>query len=480
MKKETKRNLAFAVGDIFGGGSFNIINFLYPAYIALQVGIPLALSGVIMFIARIWDAVIDPMLGQISDRTKPGRLGKRRIYILIGAPLVILTLFLTFFPWGFQSMGLKFAAVLISYMLFCTTQSLIMIPYYSLASEITSDYDRRTKANTLRLGFSIFSSIVCVAVPGMLVTPGDGASYIRMALIFGVCFAIPLLITALFAREDVFSPKVETKLKFKDLIQPLKLRPFRQYLGMHIATSFTMAVLSGLFFFYINYWVMAGEFAKTGSSPMIGMIAAGIMFATQIVALPFYLNRIKKSTKSAAYRLGSVIWIVTALALLFIPKDLPQIWLLLAFAAAIGFGVCGPGLVPHTMLGDVVNVGAVKFKQPLEGAFSGLQNFISQLSQALGMLIVMAAIGWAGFKESSYENGVQIIPLTQTDGAMLALRLFMSLTPLLVMGAGILISTRYRVTKQAQEKAQELYERIASESPSEKLDKDCADFLASM
>lgn len=482
MQKSTKgRDLAFAVGDVFGGGSFNIVNFLYPAYIALQVGIPLALSGVIMFIARIWDAIIDPMIGQISDRTKGGgRFGKRRIYLLIGSPLIIVAMFLMFFPWAMESVAIKFVAVLISYMLFCFVQSMIMIPYYSLGCELTPDYNKRNKANTIRLGFSIFSSIICVVVPGMIATPGNGTSYMVMTLIFGSAFAITLLITALFAKEEKMSPPLKTKINFRELFMPLKLRPFRQFLCMQIATSFTMAVMSGLFFFYINYWLMASEFAKTLQGPFLGMIAAGIMFLVQIVALPFYLRMIKKVSKPAAYRLGALIWIISALVMFIVPKDMPMPWLILVLAAIIGFGISGPGLIPHTLLGDVADVGAVKFKQQMEGGFSGLQNLINQLSQALGMLVVMAAIGWAGFQESYYENGSQIIPAVQTDGAMLALRLFMSLTPLVLLSIAMFISTKYRVTQQVQAKSKTLIERRLNGENSAEFDAECTEFVNSL
>ena len=81
MKKELKKKLAFASADIFGGGSFNIINFLYPVFLAGTVGIKAYWIAVIVLVVRIWDAVTDPLMGHISDRTK-SRMGKRRIYLV--------------------------------------------------------------------------------------------------------------------------------------------------------------------------------------------------------------------------------------------------------------------------------------------------------------------------------------------------------------------------------------------------------------
>ena len=95
-KLKTKTKIAFACGDIFGGGAFNIINFLYPAYAALTLGLGASLAGIIVMISKIWDAVTDPIMGQISDRTS-SKMGKRRIYILVASPFVVLSLFLLFF-----------------------------------------------------------------------------------------------------------------------------------------------------------------------------------------------------------------------------------------------------------------------------------------------------------------------------------------------------------------------------------------------
>jgi oligogalacturonide transporter len=97
MKKLTLgRKLAFASCDVLGGGAFNIINFLYPGFLALTVGLSAYWISAIVLVGRIWDAVIDPIIGQLSDGTR-SRYGKRRIYMIVAAPLVLAALFLMFY-----------------------------------------------------------------------------------------------------------------------------------------------------------------------------------------------------------------------------------------------------------------------------------------------------------------------------------------------------------------------------------------------
>lgn len=259
------RKLAFAVCDIFGGGSFNIINFLYPGFLAVTVGLSAYHIGLVMLIARVWDAVSDPLMGYLSDATNNRRFGKRRVYLIAAAPLVLLSLFLMFYPWHSPSVGIRFTAVLLSYVFFCTVQTMVMIPYYSLSSEISTDYRERAGANSLRLGFSIFSSILCVAVPGMIVGAFEGdRGYIVMSLIFGALFGLSVLLTGLFAREEIVTPPIREKPDPKSWVRYLKIGPFRQYLGMMLCLQLTMAIMSALFFFYVDYYLRADLTAAGG------------------------------------------------------------------------------------------------------------------------------------------------------------------------------------------------------------------------
>jgi oligogalacturonide transporter len=444
--KELRKKLAFASADIFGGGSFNIINFLYPGFLALTVGINPFWIGFIMLVARGWDAITDPLMGHISDRTK-SKLGKRRIYLVFASPFVLISMYFLFFPYAFSDATLRIIAVLLSYLVFTTVQTSVMIPYYSLSSEITSDYQKRASYNSYRLAFSIFSSILCVAVPGIVVSMYADAAigYQVMSISFGLLFALSVLFTGLFAREEIQTPIVETKLSIKEMVKPLSLRPFRQYLGMFLVLQMSMAIMSGLFFFYVDFYITQSE-TLSGQSTMVGLISAALMFSMQIVALPIYIKIISKWGKTFAYRIGAYLWIFTALFILVIPQNVTPLVIYL-IAALMGLGISGPGLVPHTMYGDVVDAGQIKFKDRLDGQMSGFTNFINKIAQAIGLSLVMFAIGLAGFQEK-IPGGDAVV--SQPDSAMLAIKIIMALAPLIFMSIGIYISFKYRIDAKKQ------------------------------
>jgi len=327
-----------------------------------------------------------------------------------------------------------------------------MIPYYSLSSEISSDYQERASYNSYRLAFSIFSSIICVAVPGIIVSlfENSGTGYQVMSLSFGFLFGLSVLITGLFAKEEIETPIVSTKLSIKEMAKPLSLKPFRQYLGMFLVLQMSMAIMSGLFFFYVDFYITK-DITASGGSTMVGLIAAALMFSMQIVALPIYIKMISKKGKTFAYRFGAIVWMLSALLLFVIPANVNPVVIYLA-GAVMGLGISGPGLVPHTMYGDVVDAGQLKFKDRLDGQMSGFTNFINKVAQAVGLALVMFIIGLAGF-QSQDLTGPTIV--SQPDSAMFAIRVIMALTPLIFMGIGIYISMRYNITQSKQKEIAE-------------------------
>lgn len=450
-KLSRKTILAFASTDIFGGGSFNIVNFLYLNFLVLTIGIDAIWAGAIILIARLWDAITDPIMGAVSDRTT-SKLGKRRVYLVIVAPLIVLGLFLLFYPFSFESKALRIIATLFSYLLFVTIQTMIMIPYYSLSSEISSDYEQRARANTYRLGFSIFSSILCVALPKIIVdtvnkqTGSLTNGYIVMGLVFGVIFAVSVLITGLFAREEIKTPPLTSKVNIRSFIRPLKLKTYRQYLWMFMAVQITMAIMSGLFFFYIDF-IVVRDVTATGTSNSVGLIGAAIMFFMQIVALPIYLKMIQVKNKMYVYRFGAFIWIVGAIVLFFLPANVNPI-IIYILAAILGFGISAPGLIPHTILGDVVDSSELVFKERAEGAISGITNFANKLSQAIGLGLMSMVLGLFNFQEAKPGQVVT----SQPADAQWALRAIIAFAPLVFMTIGIIISKQYKIDYTMQKR----------------------------
>ena len=511
--------LAFACGDIFGGGSFNIINFLFTPFLTLIVGIPMVYLTPILLLTKVWDGIIDPFIGKITDAKQPGKLGKRRFFMLIFAPLVLVGFVLLFFPWNLvvTQVWAKCLLVVIVYMLYATAQSFVLIPYYSHASEMTDDFNERNRTNAVRLAFSIMSSLICVAVPGMIASPTNPAvfkndpslSYIVMAATFGGIFMVSILVAALFSREQVISPAIKTKFDFASFFRPLKMGTYRRHLGMQMCASFGMAVMSSFFFTLCDFVLRRNTYllvstdlsGATGRFP-IATVAAAAMFLAQVVALPIYLSIIKKKSKRFAYITGAIVWIVVAAFMVFLPQEgnaqvvansaktiegAPD-WLLIAFGLMLGLGIGGTVFVPHSAFGDVCDVGELYFGERTEGNFSGLNNFLNTTAQAIGLAIPPLIIGLAGYVETDYiattdtarlaelgitnslsagdiatfsYNGLQwkYTVGNQGEAAQTAIKLTFILLPIIIVGLGIYVSCRYKLTANLQQRIVDLNRR---------------------
>lgn len=509
--------LAFACGDIFGGGSFNVINFLFVEFLTLVVGLPMASLAVVLLLTKIWDGVIDPFIGKLTDAKTPGKFGKRRFFMLIAAPFVLLGFVALFFPWNIvpsiaDNVPVKMVLVIVCYMFYATAQSLVLIPYYSHASEMTDDFAERNKVNALRLCFSIASSLVCVVLPQYIARPDNGDNglcYIYMALCFGGVFTIAILVTALFSHEQVVYPAVKRKLSFAEFVRPLKMKTYRQYLGMQMCSSMAMAIMSGFFYTFFNFYlrnvsypvvmsVEGGRFALPAAT-----IAAALMFVAQIVAMPFYLKLISARSKRFAYIAGATIWGAVTLTMLFLPKEstsptivdgvvkatsgTPDIVVML-YGLLLGFGICGTVFVPHSSFGDVCDVGELYFGQRTEGSFSGLTNFLNTTAQAVGLFIAPLIVGFAGYEQTTYAtlaevpaevaaalggsfadgvkpwvvaegfkyvlygSTVQIQPVTQPVGAQIGILVTFTVVPVIVLCLGVFCASRFKLTADLQQK----------------------------
>ena len=215
------------------------------------------------------------------------------------------------------------------------------------------------------------------------------------------------------------------------------------------------------FFFFMNVHKSATTLAAGGVGDGLGTMAAGVMFAMQIVALPLYLKIIRAKSKASAYRVGAAGWIAVAFLLLFVPSDLPDSlnWIIFVMAALIGLGVSGAVLAPHTMIGDVNDAFELQFGARSEGAVSGLLNLLNKTGQALGVGIALNLLELVGGFVNP-DPGQYIV--AQPQSAQTMLTLFMALTPLVIMTIGILISRRYKITEQKQREIADFNARFAA------------------
>lgn len=207
------------------------------------VGMSAAFAGIVMMIGTIWDAVTDPTVGMISDRMDPQKGRRRRFLKWFAIPFGLST-WLLFTDWGFGTTGTALYFIVVG-LFFYTMQTLIDVPYTSLAAEMTEDYDERSTLGSVRILFALFAAVFCGAtliyvdwMQGLGLTEQKAWSVCAFA--FGLTGTISILVThrATKGYENT-KATVSEKFTFKDIVNgPLKNRPFR-----HVALGFIFAIV---------------------------------------------------------------------------------------------------------------------------------------------------------------------------------------------------------------------------------------------
>jgi GPH family glycoside/pentoside/hexuronide:cation symporter len=167
-KLSVKQKLGFGIFDLGGNMFFTLIGFWCLKYLTDTVGLSAAWAGAAWMIGKVWDAVTDPLMGYISDRTR-SRWGRRRPYLLFGAVPMMLTMGFFFTSPNIASPLLLTLWAILALILLNTAATVINIPYSSLTPELTDDYHERTSLNGYRFGCAVFGTIIGAAAVQPLV-----------------------------------------------------------------------------------------------------------------------------------------------------------------------------------------------------------------------------------------------------------------------------------------------------------------------
>jgi len=433
--------IGYGVGDIFGGGSEVLIGFYYLIFLTDVVRIPPALAGTVILVSKIFDSIIDPFAGIISDRTRT-RIGRRRPYLLIGIPLVFLSFFALFYPFSMPSQTSRLWAVMASYVFFSTILSFVTLNYTALHAEITLDYNERSSLSSFRIFFSTVASIIAALVPLQIVSafPDVHTGYIAMGLFFGIFFALPFIATIIAVKERPEFQKPPEPFNWrKAFIDPFKNRTFAYTLAMYLFAFVAIDTLSTIVVYFIKYYMLRSSEVS---------FVNGTLLVAQVISLPFYVWLSKRTSKVRGYILGLGIWVVAMLFSFLLGPNLATFWVY-AFAVVVGLGTGGIVVMIYAIFPDIPDVDELKSGERREGIYSALISFTRKVSSALGIFAVSYAIGWAGYIPPMQQtiNGVtKLIEQPQSDTFLLVLRLIFMFLPIVLLSCALIFAARFPLT----------------------------------
>ena len=399
---KARDKIGYAMGDVASclvfGLTQSVLNKYYTDVLEISV-----LSVMIMtIIARIWDAINDPIWGRLIDGAKPRSDGRYRRWIKIFAVPVALATILMFADVRGFSAGGKLAFIYVTYILFGMLYTCINIPYGSLAQVITSDDKERSSLSVFRSIGSTFGAMPAMVLASICyVKLADGTSQMDYKKVFlgvvviSVLSVLAYLLCYAWSKERVESrPDPREKGQTMKVIKTLlKSRPF-----MAVSVASMLFLAAQMFGQGYNAYLFDHYFHKTG----LTMLPTVFQYLP-VAVIMFFATRMgnkfgRREVCAYGILLAAVFYIALFVLALF---GVTNVWLYLAACLASGVGTAFIFLLIWVMAGDAIDYNRVTFGLNDEATSYAFYSFMRKLGQTVATILInvpLLRIGYEGSK----------------------------------------------------------------------------------
>lgn len=433
------RKIAYGMGDMGGSVVFTITGFFLAVFLLDVVGLRPAAFGIIFLAAQIWDALLDPIVGVLTDRTR-SRWGSKRPWLLFGAIPFGLAYFLHWLVPDLGPTGLFFYYLVVA-LLLRTAFTIVYIPYGALTPVLTRDYDERTQLNVYRFALNLFASLLAVALHPVLV--GLGGNDERLGyLISGGVWAVFIVLVVLTAFRFTYelppatsgAPESQRQTSFlREIWQPLRSRAFLYLVGIYLLSWTCVLLVQNNLLLYMRYWAGAEEH-------FVGIVLT--FQVAVILSLGVWARVSDRIGKRWVYVIGAVIWMAGLLSLFFMPRDAATPYYFAAIFVGVGAAVAY--LVPWSMLPDVIEEDELRTGRRREGVFYAMLVLLQKTGPALGIAASSFALEAAGYVNPEVPGEL----VEQPESILTTLRIFVSLVPIGLLAVSIPLVLLYPITRE--------------------------------
>ena len=402
----------YALGSVATGTFGTVPGLLLLPYLTDTLGVAALVAGLVVFVPKAWDVVLNPVSGRISDRSTSPR-GRRRPFLLV-AGVALAVCFAGLFAGPTGPPWLAGTYVVVLFLACATAYSFFQVPYVAMPAEMTDDYRERTRLMTWRVVVLALAILLSGATAPLVVDAFDDAATGHRVM--GLYVAAIIAVGVLGAwRGTRSAPELPVETAEGTLVDQLRLVRADPQFRFLLATFVLQAVGIGAMLAGVAY--VADDLLRT---PAAASVLFAAFVAPALVVTPLWERFAETRGKKAGYELSTVLLVIGAVALLAARQDL--VWLVYPAAAVVGVGYAGAQVFPLAMLPDVAAADAVRSGRNRVGVYTGVWTAGETLGLAVGpgLFAVVLAIG--GYTSATGD-------VTQSPTTLTAIALGFSIVP---------------------------------------------------
>ncbi len=405
MKLSTGQLLAYAAPTVaLQAMLVPLYNFLPPVYYSADVGMVALTVATVFAIGRIWEALIDPLVGALSDRTKSA-FGRRRIWMVAGAPIALLSAWFLLLPPAGASI-FYLAGWLVA---FYAGWTMVYVPHQTWGGELSDDYAERTRIAGFRESGAFFGYLCASAVGIFYWILFKGVafpSYAQIVQSVGVFFAVALPIGILWciARVPPTTAQTERTPGWGELLGILSRNgPFRRLVSAYFIDRLALGVYFGVQPILISQALGMQQHVLTVA--IVNTVAA-------VLLAPAWIPLANKLGKHRAYCVANLITAIGYVSLFFMP-DGAIVPVLLA-NVVMAFGNGGTMIMPPAMTADAVDSDELKTGVAQMGGHMAFLASVFKFGMGLGLFVGIGFLWLFGYVDmsqsldSNVEQGVRL------------------------------------------------------------------------
>lgn len=370
-----------------------------PAFYATEVGISLTDVGLVFMAARTFDALLDPLVGYLSDITRTP-LGSRKPWLLVGAPLLLISTWQLFLP---PEQGVSMGYLLLWIFCFYLAWTIVQIPYLSWGAELSTDYEERNRIVGYREGMLFIGTLLATALP-TLVFLNEEPSIRSILYVFALLslLILPVAVVLAIRNVPVTAPISENRAPLGQAMQVIgQNKPFLllmlgcllAWLALHIYNAAVLLIIE-----------FALKFEKS-----IFLQLVFIQFFIGLLAVPLITKAASRFGKHKVLS-ASLLSCALALPLMSIVPEASFVHAVIMFAL-LGICISPIWILPTAIVADAVDYGRQLGGSDQSGLYISLYNLCNKLALAASVGIALPIIQYFGFDTLNAATHDNISPL---------------------------------------------------------------------